>query len=113
MRTLRDSRLDTPTARLKLKVRSKPFWRLVEPNLHLGYRRLKGRDGSWLRRRYLGNGQYQHEWIGHADDNTPADGQTVLNFKEAQDRCRGRPTAKAGPYTVRDAVEDYLACIRY
>ncbi|MGO8925122.1 MAG: tyrosine-type recombinase/integrase [Xanthobacteraceae bacterium] len=112
MRTLRDSRLDTPTARLKLKVRSKPYWRLIEPNLHQGYRRLKGRDGSWLRRRYLGDGQYQHEWIGHADDNTPADGQTVLNFTQAQNKCRGRPAVKAGPYTVRAAVEDYLAWLQ-
>jgi integrase len=109
MRTLRDSRLDTPTARLGLKVRSKPYWRLLEPELHLGYRRLKGRPGSWIRRRYLDNGKYRHEGIGAADDHGPADGQTILTFKQAQDRARGRPTAKAGPYTVRDCVEDYLA----
>jgi integrase len=109
MRTLRDSRLDTPTARLNLKVRGKPYWRLLEPGLHLGYRRLKGRPGSWVRRRYLGNEKYEHDGIGSADDHGHADGQTILTFKQAQDRARGRPTAKAGPYTVRDALEDYLA----
>jgi integrase len=109
MRTLRDNRLDTPTARLSLKVRAKPYWRLLEPELHLGYRRLKGRPGSWIRRRYLDDGKYRHEGIGAADDHGPADGQTILTFKQAQDRARGRPTAKVGPYTVRNAVEDYLA----
>jgi integrase len=108
MRTLRDSRLDTPTARLKLKVSSKPYWRLIEPSLHLGYRRLKGRSGSWIRRRYLGDERYEHDHIGVADDDGPADGQTILSFKQAGDRCRGRPAAKAGPYTVRNAIEDYL-----
>ena len=108
MRTLRNSELDTAQARLRLAVRSKPYWRLIEPELHLGYRRLKDRSGTWIRRRYLGDGEYRHEGIGTADDRGPADGQTILTFKQAQDRARGRPTAKAGPYTVRHAVEDYL-----
>jgi integrase len=109
MRTLRDSRLDTAEARLRLVVRSKPYWRLIEPNLHLGYRRLKGRPGTWVRRRYLGDEKYQHDGIGIADDYDRADGHRVLSFKQAQDQCRGHPTVRiAGPYRVRDAVEDYL-----
>ena len=39
-RSLRDSRLETREARLRLKPRGKPYWRLIEPGLHLGYRRL-------------------------------------------------------------------------
>jgi integrase len=109
MRTLRERTLDTAAARLRLPVQSKPFWRLVQPSLHLGYRRLKKRPGSWIRRRYLGNEEYQQEWIAYADDYGPSDAQTVLTFAEAQERCRGRPTVKAGPYTIRDAVEEYLA----
>jgi integrase len=108
VRTLRDSRLDTAEARLRLAVRSKPYWRLIEPSLHLGYRRLKGRSGTWTARRYLGDEKYQHEGIGVADDYDRADGYRVLSFKQAQEKARGRPTAKAGPYTVRDAIEDYL-----
>jgi integrase len=108
MRRLRERALDTAAARLRLPVQSKPHQREVEPNLHLGYRRLKGRSGTWIRIRYLGNEQYQHERIGTADDYGSADGQAVLNYKQALDRARGRPTAKAGPYTVRDALEEYL-----
>jgi integrase len=108
MRTLRERNVDTKAARMRLPVQPKPYWRLVEPNLHLGYRRLKKRPGSWIRRRYLGNEEYRHEWIGHADDYGPADGQTILTFQQAQERCRGRPAAKAGPYTVRSALEDYF-----
>jgi integrase len=108
MRRLRERALDTATARLRFPVRSKPYQRQVEPNLNLGYRRLKNRPGTWIRVRYLGNEQYQHERIGHADDYASADGNSVLTFKQALDRCRGRPTAKAGPYTVRQCLEDYL-----
>jgi integrase len=108
MRTLRDSKLDTAAARLRLPVSGKPHWRLLDPGLHLGYRRLKGRSGTWVRRRYLGGEKYDTESIGTADDYGHADGQTILDFKQAQDKCRGRPTAKAGPYTIGDAVEDYL-----
>jgi integrase len=108
MRTLRDSKLDTPAARLRLPVSGKPHWRLLDPGLHLGYRRLKGRSGTWVRRRYLGDEKYDTESIGTADDYGHADGQSVLTFRQAQERARGRPTVKAGPYTVRDAVEEYL-----
>jgi integrase len=108
MRRLRERALDTAAARWRLPVQSKPHQREVEPNLHLGYRRLKGRSGTWIRIRYLGNEQYQHERIGTADDYGSADGQAVLTYKQALDRARGRPTAKAGPYTVRDALEEYL-----
>jgi integrase len=109
MRTVRDSQLDTPTARLKLKVNGKPYWRLLDPGLHLGYRRLKGRSGTWVRRRYLGAEKYATEGIGTADDNGHADGVSILNFKQAQEKARGRPTVKSGPYTVRQCLEEYLA----
>jgi integrase len=106
MRTLRDSKLETAAARRKLSIDGKPHWRLLEPGLHLGYRRLKGRSGTWVRRRYVGGQHYVTESIGTADDHSDADDVTVLTFKQAQERARGRPTVKAGPYTVRDAIAD-------
>jgi integrase len=108
MRSLRDSKLDTAAARLRLPVSGKPHWRLLDPGLHLGYRRLKGRSGTWVRRRYLGDEKYDTESIGTADDYGHADGQAVLTFRQAQERARGRPTVKAGPFTVRDCVQQYL-----
>jgi integrase len=106
-RTLRDTRLETAEARRKLAVRGKPYWRLIEEGVHLGYRRLKGRAGTWVSRRYIGNQQYVTDGIGIADDNSNPDGDTILNFKQAQDKARGRPV-KSGPYTVNDATAAYL-----
>jgi integrase len=107
-RTLRDTRLETAEARRKLKPRGKPYWRLIEEGVHLGYRRLNGRAGTWVSRRYIGNEQYVTDGIGAADDNSNADGETFLSFKQAQDKARGRPTTKSGPYTVNDAMAAYL-----
>jgi integrase len=108
-RTLRDTRLETAEARRKLKPRGKPYWRLIEEGVHLGYRRLKDRAGTWVSRRYVRNQKkYVTDGIGTADDNSDADGGTILNFKQAQDKARGRPATKSGPYTVADAMQSYL-----
>ena len=58
-RQVRDARLETRDARLKLKQRHEPYWRLIHEGLHLGYR--KGPRGAvWLvryreRDKYLKN----------------------------------------------------------
>ena len=50
-RSVRDAKLDTREARLRLRVQGKPHWRLLEPGLHMGYRRLRNRPGTWTVRR--------------------------------------------------------------
>src|SRR5579872_5577158 len=67
-RKIRDATLDTREARGKLKPRGKPYWRTIERGLHLGYRRLKGKAGTWWARHYLGDQDYEVESIGVADD---------------------------------------------
>ena len=113
-RTLRDANLGTREARARLKVRPKPFWRLLEPGLHLGYRRLAGRPGTWCVRRYTGAQTYTIERIKDviADDFSDADGQTVLSFAQAQ-KVALASKPKAGPCTVADALRDYLASIEH
>ena len=113
-RRIRESILDSRDARLKLKVRGKPYWRSIGAGLHVGYR--KGKDARrWVARIYVGAGQYVVESIGYADDFADADGVNVLNFWQAQDHTRQlatKRTAKGGqrmgPYTVGDAIKDYL-----
>src|SRR5262245_3857141 len=85
-RTLRDSRLDTRETRARLKVRGKPHWRLIEPGLHLGYRRLAGKPGTWAVRHYVGGQTYTVETLRGvvADDHADADGITVMSFAQAQ-----------------------------
>ena len=117
-RTVRDSILDKRTARLRLKLCSKPYYRAIDTGLHLGYRKGKT-GGKWVMRWYVGNQVYRVETIGTADDVIDADGTTILNFWQAQDSARrlylerkraqaGLP-APAGPYTVEACLKDYIA----
>ena len=124
-RTRNEVRLDTRTARMKLARRDKPYFRVARAGalpVHLGYRRhAEGRPGSWIARRYCGEGRYEIEALGTADDDPrlPADGVKVLTFDQAQDAAKvwadGRiaaDRAKAEGHaelTVSKAVEPYLA----
>ena len=108
-------------AESRLPSRGKPHYRLLEPGLHIGYRRLKGRKGrpavagTWVARHYVGGQSYVVEKIGTADDFSDADGTIILSFAQAQDKARTRMVRRtqstngfAGPLTVRTAVEGYL-----
>ena len=57
-RIVRDTNLETLTARLRLTPRRKPYWRVLESGLHLGYRRTKEGGGSWVARRFVGDHHY-------------------------------------------------------
>jgi integrase len=116
-RATKDARLDTPAARARLRARKKPHYRLIDRGLHVGYYR-GANGGSWIARRYLGAGAYETQRLGLADDGRAADGATVLTFSQAQRQARdwaSRQERKASGFedtkqwTVRDAVEHYLA----
>jgi integrase len=117
-RTVRDANLETRTARGRLKASGKPYYRALDPGLHIGYR--KGRaGGKWILRRYVGQQEYKVETIATADDSADADGIAVLDFRQAQALIRERAAqyariakglpAKDGPYTVRVCIAEYLA----
>jgi integrase len=116
-RKVRDSNLETRTARARLRVAHKPYFRLIEPGLHLGYRKLASGPGTWLRRRYIGDGRYVTENLRTAegalilaDDYQDSDRERVLNFAEAQQAARGPRGQRrsTGAYTVAAAASDYL-----
>jgi integrase len=107
--------LDTREARQRLAARGKPYWRTIEEGLHLGYRRLRGRAGTWWARHYVGNQTYTVEGIGAADDLSDADGIAILSFWQAQKAARElmvtrahKAAGKSEPLTVAKVVEDYL-----
>jgi integrase len=115
-RRVKDKALDSRAAREKLRISGKPYYRLLEPGLHLGYRKLRGRAGTWVARHYVGNQSYETESIGTADDQSDADGVMVLNFWEATEKARERAVGRAhaaagktGPLTVADVINEYLA----
>ena len=120
-RTIKDTKLSTRTARSDLSARGKPYYRLIEEGLHLGYRKPRGRkgkpavSGKWVLRRYVGDQAYVVETIGIADDFDEADGVAILNFSQAQEKARLRFKKGAhdeagitGPLTVAEAIRDYL-----
>jgi integrase len=116
-RTVKDKKIESRTARAELKTGGKPYYRAIDPGLHLGYR--KGRTGGkWVMRWYVGEGDYKVETIATADDNADADGIAVLDYRQAQALIRKRFVeysrvakglpARDGPYTVRSAIDEYL-----
>ncbi len=117
-RTVRDTNLETRTARQRLAARPKPYWRVLEKGLHLGYRR-SASGGAWIARRFVGEGRYSEAKIGAADDMQDADGVAVRSFSQAQDATRAwwkselrrdaGHAAETGPFTVADALDAYFA----
>ena len=118
----RDATLETRSARARLRVQKKPFYRLIEPGQHLGYRRLANKPGTWLVRRYSGAGAYTLKNLTTADgalviadDYSEANGEGVLTFGQAQAKAKAfRPEAAQpkGPYTVARAMADYFVYLR-
>jgi integrase len=84
--------------------------------LHLGYRKLSSGPGTWIARRYNGEGGYRVDNLRTADgalvladDYEEADGERILNFSQAQGAVRGpREVRGAGGYAIADAMDDYL-----
>jgi integrase len=89
-RKVKDRALDTREGRSRLKARGMPYYRSLDRRLHLGYRRLKGKAGTWWARHYVGGAEYELESIGAADDLTEANGIDILDYWQAQDEARKR-----------------------
>jgi integrase len=107
----RASKLESPTSRLRLVIRRKPYWVTISPGIALGYRRNARGAGTWSARCF----NRGLEWIKRialANDLEPADGTAVLTYWEAIDKARalvrdatGRGSAR--PLTVTAALDRY------
>jgi integrase len=115
-RAARHAHLETRTGRARLKVRRAPYFVKIAKGLRLGYYR-GATAGTWIGRRYLGNGSYETDPLGLADDTTDADDLKVLDYWQAQEAVRRWAErnrladvgmTRRGPYSVSDAVRDYL-----
>ena len=119
-RALRDARLETRTARARLILRHAPYWWFIHEGHHLGYRKGKSKGGgAWIARYYVGknsSGTYVKKVLGRADDTHDANGVTVLTYLQAYRKAEEWFAERAsidvvpggGPYTVADAMRDYL-----
>jgi integrase len=108
------ARIESRSARLRLPGRKEPFWQKLERGLSIGYHRpIKGGDGTWWAR-VLIKGHYKIEALATADDHLASNGETILNWAEAQAAVRAWAAKRTGrgPYTVADACRDYVADLR-
>ncbi len=123
-RSVADAPLTTRAARGRLAVRAVPYWRGIEGGAGVGYRKGK-RGGVWLVRVLDETvaGDYRQATLGRADDALPADGTTIMDWSQADKAARAwilrfhrvasgqeaAPLPPSAPYTVADAIRDYLA----
>ena len=112
-RKIRDAKLESRTARLRLPVQKKPFTGpALARGIHLLYRRNKG-NGTWIAKASNGHGGYWTKGFSVADDFEDADATHVLTFHQACDAAkalaRGNADAHHGdkPMTVGDALAAY------
>lgn len=115
-RTVRNTKLDTRSARAKLVMRDSPYWVSLAPGCSLGYR--KGpKGGVWLAK-IVRDRLRQQTTLGSADDALDPDGVLAVSYVQAQTKARDwfadvmQPGTPLGPYTVRQAVADYLEWFR-
>src|SRR5262249_50497852 len=119
-RLVRDAKLETRTARARLPIGAKPYFRRLEIGFHLGYRRLSG-SGTWIARRFAEDGRYREYRLGLADDTQDPDGVSVLDYGQAQKAAREwwrtetrreeGHDIRIGPFNVADAIADYLKAL--
>ena len=109
-RKVRSWNLETRTSRLKLAPQRKPVFAKIAPGISLGYRRNAG-AGTWSVRAADGAGGSYLKRLAIADDHENANGETVLDFWQAQDRARalarGDETKGDRPVTVAEAIDAF------
>ena len=118
-RSIRSAKLETRTGRLKLALRWKPYTARVAPGVRLAYRR-NATAGRWCVICADGKGGNWMKAFANADDYETANGDTILDFWQAQDRARvlargssGSDTASdTNPVTVGEALEQYAGDLR-
>lgn len=110
-RILRNSKIDSRSARLKLPVQAEPHWMKITKGCYLGYcKNQKG--GSWVARFHQEVGGQKYTNLGPADDALDADGITALSFEQAQKKAQdwfqlianGGTRSKRSAYTVADCI---------
>lgn len=67
------SRIDTVTARDKLKAQSEPYWQKIAAGTHIGFRKLTAAStGSWYVRTTNSEGKYERRSLGELEELAPS-----------------------------------------
>jgi integrase len=73
--------------RLKLRARSNPYYALLCQGRALGYRKRVDKPSFWIARATKSPSRYVTHRLGLCDDSQPANGKTILNFAQAEQRA--------------------------
>ncbi len=116
-----DQPITTRNARKQLAIRAEPYWRGLEAGVAIGYRKSAAGGGTWIGRVVV-DGRYREGSLGRADDGIEEEGVTFLDYSTAMRQARkwatdqfhkaaGKTSADSSrsPYTIADALNDYLA----
>lgn len=121
-RTKRSSKLDSKK-RLALEAGKRHLDQIGLGQYLIYQRPVNGSAGSWLARAYdKETGKQIQKRLGTADDFSDADAETILTFPQAQEKAKlwfkalgeAKKAAESGvtisdsPYTVADAIKDYI-----
>jgi hypothetical protein len=118
-RTVKNAKMDTRSARVKLSERREPYWTSISAGCAIGYRR-GSKGGTWLARFRGDDGKQYYEALGAADDARDADGLSAYSFPQAQEAAReffdrkarhlaGHMAPADCKLTVADALNAYFA----
>ena len=118
-RKVRNSTLESRSARLKLAVRRKPYsGSSLGRGISLLYRRNRT-NGTWVLKASDGHGAYWTKAFAEADDFDGADGKSILDFYQAQDTAKQLARRQPGdvgddsrPVTVDEALTQYEADLK-
>lgn len=106
-------KIDSKTARAKLKPRNEPYWHRLRAGGHLGYRVVPEGEGTWAAKwRDAATGKRHQKSIGTIiDDGKPSSFDQARRQAEAwfDELEKG---VSPGVLTVKDACDQYVAAIR-
>jgi integrase len=118
-RSIKSKKLDTRTARRAIVMGKATHWLPVSRGRALGYR--KGLKGATWVARFDAENVRREEKLGDADDISDSDGIQILDFSQALEAANRffltaltkatSESPRGGPYTVADAVQDYLTSL--
>jgi integrase len=123
-RSKTDVKINNRSNRANLAPKPEPYWSVLEAGRAVGYRKSANGAGTWIVRVYdpAQKPTKRYHSLGSADDLAEPDGEKVLNWAQAQTKARewaevcdleaaqiaAGETVHRGPYTVANAIDDYL-----
>ena len=120
-RTVRNSKIDSPSARAKLQANKSGYWVSITAGCAVGYR--KGAKSGTFVAKFVKGSFRQEVKLGTADDIVNADGVVAISYGDAHGKAHkwfaeiAREAAGGSPnrsrdYTVCHALTDYMADYR-